>query len=170
MKGYIPIDLPTKPYIKAYIIYLLGEKPIMDLSSTIGNKLYDLLAHSTNERKSSFNNPYSSTIRIYINQNVFRQRGANLNETNLRSFNQFVQHLIKERFHIMMDDFIAILPSFEAHLPEVRKRLGIDIEAWSDDSMKKDYYRYRKNKKKPLLYTKTFTQNVPSVKACSKPF
>jgi len=153
MNGYVPVEVPTKKYIKAYIISKLGEKPVMNTSDdVIGHKLYDLLEHSTNERRDQFEcQHYTDIIRLYIPVRTFKKRGAFLNHTNIKNFNLFVEAELKNRLNSIMDDLIALYPSFENNLPEARKRLGIDIEAWSDDSIKKSYYRYRKRKGKPLL-------------------
>jgi hypothetical protein len=163
MKGYIPVDIPTKTYIKAYIIAQLGEKPIMNQQHWIGCKLYDLLQHKVNERKEEYTNTrYKCTLRIYINKHIFKQRGANLNETNLKNFNNHVEKKIKDRFYELMDDRIEILAAFTTNLVDVRRKLGIDIEAWDDDSMRKDYYRHRLEEKLPPLYKKNVTRIVPS--------
>lgn len=166
MKGFVPVEIPTKRYIKAYIHSKLGEKPLMTTNgNTIGHKLYDLLQHSTNERATVFDSKhYTEKIRIYIPISIYKKRGAYLNQTNIKNFNIYVENEIKDRFHWMMDDLISALPNFSANLPEVRRRLGIDIESWSDDSMTKDYYRYRVATGKSLLYTKnsqkSFSQSV----------
>ncbi len=137
----------------------------------IGNKLYDLLQHQTNERKEEYSNSrYKTILRIYINKHVFKTRGANLNETNLKNFNIYLEKKIKDRFREMMDDKIEVLPNFMSNLPYVRKKLGIDVEAWDDDSMKKDYYRYRKATGKKTLYKKNFSRHVPSGKFTSTGF
>lgn len=155
MKGYISIDIPTKPYIKAYIINLLGSEPIMNNDNIFGNKLNDLLLNNRNEFKDQYYpSTYSTTIRVFITNHIFQHRGCNLNETNITNFNNFCQTIIKDRFHQQMDYMISILPSIEANISEIRAILGIDIESWSDDSMKKDYYRYRKKFGKKLLYNK----------------
>ncbi len=163
MKGLIAVEIPTKKYIKAYVLSKLGDKPVLTVSSdSIGNKMYDVLQHKNNERKTDFKNSrYTEVLKIYIHIRTFKKRGAYLNHTNIRNFNLFIELEIKDRFHSLMDDLIELLPSFENNLPEVRRRLGIDIEDWSDDSMKKDYYRYRLKKNKSLLYNKTFSPVVP---------
>ena len=171
MKGFISIDIPTKSYIKAYIISQLGEKPVMNTDHIFGNKLYDILEHSTNERKKEFSNErYNAVLRVFISRHTFYKRGCNLNETNIKNFNIFIEKKIKHRFSELMDDAIEILPVFEANLMEIRRKLGIDIEAWGDDSMKKDYYRYRKNKNLPLLYNKITARTVPSEHPSGLPF
>ena len=161
MKGYIAIDVPVKSYIKAFIIFEMGEAiKLSPGQHVISNKIYDLLEHSQNHHRTIAHCKYSDVIRIFISFETFRRRGHHLNHSNIRSFNRFVEKLIKFRFNTLMDDLIEILPSFENNLPEVRRRMGIDLESWSDDSMKKDYYRYRIRKNKPLLY-KGYSANVP---------
>lgn len=152
MKGFVPVEIPTKKYIKAYVHSSFGEYPVLDRYNIIGHKLYDILCHSTNERLDQFKSMYyTEKMRIYIPIRTFRKRGAFLNHTNIKNFNLFIEQFLKERFYHIMDDLIEALPSFEMNLPEARRRLGIDIDSWSDDSMKKDYYRYRIRNGKPLL-------------------
>ena len=150
MKGFISIDLPTKPYIKAYVQHKLGTHPKMSQNrDTISSKLYDLLQHRTNEYASEgVSNLYTVKLRLYIPVSVFRQRGGNLNVTNLKNLNQYIENEIKDKFYFAMDRDMAVFPNFVQNLPEIRRQLGIDIEAWPDDSMQKDYYRYRMRKNK----------------------
>ena len=153
MKGYIPVEIPTKKYIKRYLISELGEKPIMSNDNRFGSKLYDLLEHNTNEERKRFSNVrYTETLRIYITQHSFRVRGANLNHTNIKNFNLFVENELKSRFRMYMDFYMNIFPNFKANLQTVREHLGIDFEHWDDESIQKDYYRYRLRTGKPLLY------------------
>ena len=151
LTGYMPIEIPTKRYIKAYINSQMGEKPVMNTTTAIGSKFYDLLQHETNEGKQRFSE-YNSRMKIYVSYHAFYHRGAFLNETNIKGFNSFVEAEIKSTFRMQMDFYLSIFPNFMANLPAVRKHIGIDIDHWDDDSMKKDYYRYRKRNGKPLLY------------------
>lgn len=162
MNGYMSIDVPVKSYIKAFIKHEMGEAiKLSPGQHMISNKIYDLLEHSQNHQRTIAHCNYEDKIRIFISFETFRRRGHHLNHSNIRSFNRFVEKIIKYRFNSLMDDMIAVLPSFEANLPEVRRRIGIDLEAWSDDSMKKDYYRYRLRKNKPLLYKGGIHANIP---------
>ena len=155
MKGYISIDIPTSPKNKAYIIHLLGNDPIMKNSNLIGNKLNDLLAQKRNKYKTRFSNEfYSEIIRVYIPISVFVQKGHHLNETNIINFNIFIRELIRHRVYEIFDYLMEIIPVIEANIPEVRRKLGIDIDDWDDDSLRKDYYRYRLKKGKALQYNK----------------
>lgn len=153
MKGYIPIEIPTKRYIKAYLQSELGEKPVMTTDHKFGSKMYDLICHKTNERRTEFANVrYNASIKIYIHYHTFFVRGGHLNETNIKNFNLFVENDIKSRYRMYMDFYMQMIPSFERNLPEVRRHLGIDIDAWDTDSIKKDYYRYRLKTGKGLIY------------------
>lgn len=159
MKGYFPIEIPTKKYIKAYIHAQLGEQPIINTEHRIGNKLYDVLTRHSNERKSEFP-VYNARVKVFVNHHTFYHRGANLNETNIKNFNLFIEDEIKASYRMLMDFYIDLLPSFEANLPAVRKRIGIDLEAWDTDSIKKDYYRYRKRNGKALLYKNNYDRVI----------
>ena len=170
MKGYVSVEIPVKPYIKAFMRRELDpEFKLTPSVHVIYNKLYDLLERHQNPDMVDAKCKYGEKVKIFVPLAIFRRRGCNLNHTNIRSFNRFVEGLIKHRFHRLMDDLIDIHPTFDGNLPHVRRRLGIDLEAWSDDSMKKDYYRSRLKRKLPLLY-KNFAVSVPSEKAENKAF
>lgn len=156
MARRIPLELPTKKYIKAYLISQFGEKPLLNTRTSFGSLLYDLLSHKPEE---SFREPknygFDTMMKIYINSNVYYHRGAFISLESIKKINEFIQADIKNRFHFYMDFYIETLPSFEANLPSVRERIGIGIDAWDSDSMKKDYYRYRMRTGRPLLYKKS---------------
>lgn len=155
LKGYYALEIPTKKYIKAYIQYKFGEKPIINKGNHIGNKLYDLLKRQTAEFVFNFSSvQYNTSVTIFITNSAFYRRGGNLTEYDVKNFNLFIEEEIKRNYRMLMDILIDMRPSFEANLPEVRKRIGIDLEAWDTESIKKDYYRYRKRQGMPLLYKK----------------
>lgn len=159
MRGYISVDIPTKRYIKAYIVSLLGETPVMNNDHLIGSKLMDLLEHQTNEQSSRFpQRAYNSKIRVRISHYVFAHRGCNLNETNVKNFNIFVQHLVKDKVRFLLDVYTEQTGSFTKALDMVRIRMKIEEEDWDSDSIKKDYWRYRKKSGLPLFYKKSVLQ------------
>jgi hypothetical protein len=171
MRGYISIELPVKPYVRAYIIHRYGLNPVLSKDNDIGNKLYDLLEHATNERASEYSSKvYTTSIKVFISMRTFRVRGSRINETNVQNLNQYIEDQIKFLFHYLMDFYISILPSFVSNLTQVRFFLGISEDDWETDSMKKDYYRYRKKQQKPLLYDKTISRNVLPVSLDDKGF
>ncbi len=164
MKGYIPVDIPTKKYTRAFIYRQLGKKPLMNKESSIGTKLLDLLHHCTNEQGRRITcKHYDCMIRVYISKYVFKQRGANLNATNTKNFNLFLQHMVKSQVRFLLDLFMKRNNSFTKSLEKVREEMQIDIEVWKSDSIKKDYYRWR-HMKKFGYYTKKHvsTNNSPS--------
>jgi len=138
MKGYIPIEIPTKRYIRAFIITQLGPKPLMCTKDLIGNKLYDVLEHTTNEYRTDFaRKHYNATVRLYISLHKFKQRGANLNETNVKNFNGFLQALIKDKMHFLLDLYVLMFGSFERALVIAREVVKIEDEDWETDSIKR---------------------------------
>lgn len=156
MSKYVSIEIPTKKYIKAFLIGQLGAKLIVKKNTWPGHMLYDLLNHQSNENQRKQSSRYNTQLKLYISVSIMYHRGIFMNYNNIKRFNLFLESEIKERFHFYMDSKIEILPSFEANLPYVREKLGLDIEAWDSDSMKKDYYRYRVKTGKDLLYKKNF--------------
>lgn len=160
-KEYIPVEIPTKKYIRGFIISELGEKPIFDRQNKYGRHLVNILESKRNPCRTEFAR-YNTKLKIYIPLGMYKAKGCNLNHTNIKDFNLYIEDDIKQKFYMFMDYFIECLPSFKGNLPQVRKKLGINENAWSDDSMKKDYYRYRKAAGKPLLYTSVLDRQVPT--------
>lgn len=162
MKGYICIEIPVKPYSRAYVKHLVGDTlTIRRDGHSIEIKLLDLLQHPENKNNNHHYNlgDYKARLKAMISSRDFKERGNALNESNLRIFNAYIERKCKERFYELMDDAVQIFPMFEKNLPAIRKRMGIDVEDWADDSMKKDYYRYRKKNGMPLLYQKIKESN-----------
>ena len=159
MNGYFSVTLPTKKYIKACLVNQMGESPIMNSRSRFGGYFVDLLQRKT-DKFDPVNARYNTSLKVYINKHLYYQRGGNLLNKDIKKFNQFVEEDIKCRLHFLLDYYNLFQPGFEPHIAKVREKLGIDIEAWSDDSMKKQWYRYRKEEKKPLIYLK---QTVPEI-------
>lgn len=160
MQKLIPIEFRTKKYIKGYLISKYGSKIIMSKKDLIGSKLYDLLQHRDTIDRDEDNSLLNCSIKIYISYHSFKHRGGYLNSKNLKIFNIYISRLIKEDFYFQIDFYLKIHLNFINALKETRLKLGIDEEDWSDDSMKKDYYRYRKKNNLPLLYSK-FDKNEP---------
>lgn len=152
MKGYIPVTIPTKKYIAAYLRHQYRSDVIIKKNTLIGNKLFDLLEHKMNNRGTEFGyGRYNTKIKIFIPMRTFQKRGGFLNESNVMNFNLFLEYLVKTHFYNMMNLLYDIHPAINQHLPYIRQSLGIDIEDWPDDSMRKDYYRYRLDNKVKLI-------------------
>jgi hypothetical protein len=157
MKGFISIEIPTKRYIAAYLHFNLGRDLIMVQGDRIGDIVYDLLQRKLSDVDADelHNQRYNEKIKLFISKRAFTRRGGFLSHKSIKSFNKQIEFEIKFSFRLHMDLYIEMSPSFEANLPKVRDTLGIDMEAWDDDSMRKDYYRYRKETGKALFYNKS---------------
>ncbi len=149
-KKFVTIEIPTKPYCKQYIENKIGTNPIFinnRESDTVSKKFYDLLLITVNENKNRFvSDFYTAKLRIRIPLNVYKKYSKQINETNIKNFNLFVQAEIKDRFYFVMDVFQESLPCVHNNLPAARRHLGITADTWKDNSMLKDYYRYKKMK------------------------
>lgn len=154
MNKYISVIIPTKRYIREFLISEYGEKIILPKRSLFGNKLYDLLSRSIDENERKIDTNFNCEMKIYVSLSTFYHRGILLSNRSIKDFNNLIESEIKNRFRTYMDFLIQIDPSFVKNLPVVREKLRLDLEAWDFESIKKDYYRYRKRIGKPLLYKK----------------
>lgn len=152
----ISLELRTKPYVHAYLISQMGAKPVMNGKTNIGAMLLTLLqrAPGKNDLKMLSRERYSATTKVYISKHTYGHSGCHITDINLRAFNLYVEQELKKTFRTYMDMFILINPSFHDNLPGARKHIGVDFEDWNDDSIRKDYYRYRKAAGLPGLYKK----------------
>lgn len=147
MKGYVPVDVPTKPYIKAWMHAELGEKPVMSQSHHIGSKFVDLLERKSNYQKTIYSaDHYPATVRVYINKHCFNKKGCHIHETNILAFNNYMESYLKSQVRFMLDVYFEMTKSVEASIEIMRDRIGIPEEHFPYDTVKKDYYRYRKSK------------------------
>lgn len=144
MKGYVPVDIPTKRYLCAWVHSKLGDKPVMSETHHIGSKLNDLLHCKRNFRRSEYSSKaYPVTMRVYINKNTYRNKGCNLHETNIIAMNSYMESLFKEHVHFFLDTYVELTESLEASVELLREKFGIDEDEFPYETIKKDYYRYR---------------------------
>jgi len=164
IKGYVPVDIPTKKYLKAYIQLTLGEKPVISQSSHIGSKLVDLMQSKRNHRMSRYQpQHYPETIRVYLNKYAFKNKGCNINHTNIIAWNCYLESYVKEHIRFLLDTYLELTMSLEASIEIMRDKTGLDENVLTYDQVKKDYYRYRKGKDDLLPrggYKKLVSTNV----------
>lgn len=154
MKGYVPVEIPVKRYVKAFIERNHSSPIMFDRrnKSAIIEKIFDYL-----ERDQAIEIipkhlwEYKYTIKVYLTNDQFHRRGAWLNSSNIRNFNSFAETLIKERFRLLMDEAWKVSPGFDCHLPSILRALNLTSEDWDYEAIKKDYYRYRLRNDMPIL-------------------
>jgi hypothetical protein len=147
MKGYVPVEIPTKAYLKAWVHLELGEKPVMSQKHHIGSKLLDLLIHKRNYKQTEYKpHHYPVLMRVLINKHAFKNQGCNLNQTNIIKFNTYIESYFKSKMHWKLDFYMKVTQSVEASIELMRDDLGLDEENFPFDMIKQDYYRYRKEK------------------------
>lgn len=173
MKGYVPVNIPVKRYVKAYIEHNLAMPVKMDRKCrhSIVEKLYDYMEKDAEPPSDTTLAEYPCTITVHITFDQFNRRGATVNNINIKNFNSFCETFVKENFRILMIDAWKVIPGFDCHLPALREALGITIEDWPDDSIKKDFYRYRKRMGLTILKrTQNLSSTYRNVNAVHIPF
>jgi len=166
--SYIPLDLPCKPYVRQYIVNEMGPKPLIGSRHHIGTKLIDLLGQKRNYRASEFSvSAYSTKIRLYLNEDVAKNKGIWLNETSIIRFNSYTEDHVKDRLRLMLDLYMDLTKSLEASIELTRIKLNLPETVMGDDLIKKDYYRYRKAMEGEIFpkggYKKLCAINVHSI-------
>lgn len=145
MKGYVSVVIPTKPYLKAWILNELGETPLMNYKHHIGSKLVDLLEYKRNWRPNEYApHNYPAQLKVYISRFVFQNHGCHLNETNIIRFNSYLEEYFKSMVHWKLDVFVLLTENLDASMELLRDQLKLDEEVFPYELLKKDYYRYRK--------------------------
>ena len=143
--GYIPLDLPCKPYVRQYIVNEMGAKPLIGSTHHIGSKLIDLLGQKRNYQATRFSaTAYGTKLRLYLNEDVAKNKGIWLNETSIIRFNNYTEDHIKDRMRLVLDMYMDLTMSLEASIELTREKLKMPETVMSYDLIKKDYYRYRK--------------------------
>ena len=161
MAKIIGIEIPIKRYCKAYLLHHYGARPLMNTKTGVGNKFIDLLSHTAKTNDTPIiEKVYPESVKLYISYFTYRHRGGFIHNEQIQSFNFFLEETIKRTYRQAMDVYIEIIPSFESNLGKVREIIGISEDAWENESIKKDYYRYRKRTGLPLLYN---TKNSPAI-------
>lgn len=147
MKGYVSVVIPTKPYLKAWILNELGETPLMNYKHHIGSKLVDLLEYKRNWRPNDYSSKsYPAQLKVYINHHFFQKHGCHLNETNIIRFNSYLEEYFKSMVHWKLDVYVLLTQNIDASMELLRDHLQLDEDVFPYEVLKKDYYRYRKKK------------------------
>lgn len=160
-KRFVPVKIRTKSYIKAYLISRFGHKPVMSQASHIGSKFYDLLSHRENDFEKILSSVlYNEEIKLFVSHYTFYTRGGFISNKKIKAFNLFMELEIKRSLRFYLDFYLSLTNSFEKSLPYAMERLGIEPEDWNEDSIKKDYYRYRIKAGSPMIYKKPGSQKL----------
>ena len=159
LRGYMSVQIPVKPYVKAYIEHQFKHQKIV-LNRTkkhpVTEQLLIMLQRPENqvderhEKRFSFRHQ-KAFIKIYISVEMYKRRGHHLTARNIMLFNSLMETHIKHQFYFLCHRAWKEQASFKAIIDGVRTELGIDDEAWDYDTMKRTFLRWRKNNGHEIL-------------------
>ena len=162
MKGYISVDVPTKRYIKAWLIKNFGDRPAMTSSNLVGSMLHAFLNRHQDQRATMFaTSIYESSVKLLIPYHVFKNHGHNLNKTNITDFNNFLQHLIKSDMRFYLDFYVEHGYKLKDAIDMVQVKLGLGEDDLPAETIQKDYFRYRQKKNMSMLKGKKVSAKCP---------
>ena len=158
--------IPTKPYLKRYLHYRYPMPYKLSLTDNLGLFVYHLLRRQTTSAfhvkiAKQYNVKY--TIRIGVKYLEFRQ-AINLTDHTVVLFNNYVESMLKEElykelesrevyFEATKDTYTLKTSPFtiKAGILSFLAKYNISESELSYETLKKDYYRFRKKKQKKLL-------------------
>lgn len=162
MNGFIPVEIPTKPYIRQHLINRMGTTLKVKSDSLIGHFLLHLMQRSVDDEATDFAAiGYTTTMKLYIPGSVFKNWGANLSKTNIKHFNLFVQNLVKEEMRFYLNFYIENNHGLDESIEMVQAKMELPDDVMSYDAIKKDFYRWRQRMGKPMLKGKNAVKKCP---------
>jgi hypothetical protein len=104
---------------------------------------------------------YDSRVKLMIPVRLFKRRGHNLNKTNIKDFNIFVQQLIKADMRFYLDFYTDNHYKLKDAIEMVQAKMGFTEDDMPVDTIQKDYFRYREKKNLPMLKGKKVCPKCP---------
>lgn len=100
---------------------------------------------------------YNDKVYVEIKEDVFMRRGHFVTNGNIVAFNTTVEREIKNHVRISADKELKIYPDAEIKkvLESALEGIGLGDEIFAVQSIIKDYYRYRLNKKDAIILRKS---------------
>lgn len=152
---FVKINIPTKRYLKAFLQNRFGEELLLSHHDPYGKCLYVLLSDNRKRKDMQpISGDYKEEMNVSLHRDAFRHYGFSISKTGVRAFNTFVEELFKEMVHSYIDGRLEVKPKLKDAIADMRIYFKIDDDDWDYESIKKDYYRYRKRNGKALLYEK----------------
>lgn len=142
----LTFNLPCKPYVKQHLINCFGSPAYLRGDSGIGKYFFQLVADPTEHQDTKCTHEYQEQITIRITEDIFLRKGYVLSKTNVRSFNNFVEDLLKTQSRNIIDTILSVNDGMKITeaIDFVYEQFNMDETVWPLETIKKDYYRYKK--------------------------
>lgn len=141
----LTIQVPTKLYIARYLTVKYGSPAKLTRKELEGAYLYELIEDPRRERDSEAGT-FRHTIDVELPDRVLMRKGYYLTPTNVSNFNSWMERFIKIEMRNHIDVILSRNPETEIRdaIYDYQKKYQLHDDYFPFDSIKKDYYRYRK--------------------------
>ena len=147
----IDVTVPVKAHVCQYLTYLYGEA-ILPVSA------YDPLAltgfmllHRSRGYygKADYDNSYPSELTLRLPFDLTLEGRMFISKESIISFNVYIERMLKMQLFGFLDLIMATSAvKIKDGILCFLRRYEIDEKVWKYETLKKAYYRYRKNPKK----------------------
>lgn len=149
------ITIPTKHYIKDYLLHLEKQGELGTVSD-----IMNMVLLNTNRdffRRHTRNTKWETTITLQVSDrariSLFDQQ---LMDEKAIFFNQFMAKHIRTLIFEKMKVYMTFDKNIKRAIEYSREQLGIDFEHYSNDTIAKYYQRNRERLSLPNVYKKTY--------------
>lgn len=140
------VSIPVEDRVYKFMVYRFGSNEIeVSKANSILFTAYMLLDtpdHYFNGEIATIT--HKKSITLIAGQKYSKMCRFYTSDYSIRSFNTFIMGYLREAMYSYIDQMVAAEQEIKASLIKFRDRYDITEDEWSYDTMKKDYYRYRK--------------------------
>ena len=153
------VELPTKPYVKQYIVLNYGNPANFSSNKFINERFRKCLTNPSNRNNRKYQNisfaRHTHSLKVSISQDDFYRYGWELTATDIIAFGKLMEHHSKFLLCNMISFYMTYMNEKDAILA-FQNNFGFTEDIWPYDSVKKIYDRFALTNDK-ISYTKDVT-------------
>jgi len=138
------VDLPVKPYVKAYIESTFGYPANFARDREAKEQWRRCLSKPSKRFDSRYKDfsfaRYSAIARILVNEDDYYRHGCELTKTDIITFGKFMERRAKFFMRNMVNAYMITMKKRDAIL-KFQQGFGYSEDTWPFDSIKKDIDR-----------------------------
>lgn len=138
------VDLPVKPYVKAYIESTFGNPANLAKDPEAKEQWRRCLSKPSKRFDSRYKDfsfaRYSAIATILITEDDFYRHGCELSKTDIIAFGKFMERRAKFLMRTVVNAYMLIMKKRDAIL-KFQQGFGYSEDSWPFDSIKKDFDR-----------------------------
>ncbi len=142
----VEIEIPVKLYIKRYLNVKYGKPAQLTRKEMEGRFLYELIEDPRQDRDKEVGT-FNHTLTVLLPDRVLMKKGHYLTPTQISNFNSFMKLFIRNEMRSHIDLILRKQPQTEIKdaIYDYQQHYKLFDDFFPFDSIKKDYYRYRKS-------------------------